>query len=246
MMKRNNLIFLDTETTGIGPTDRLCQVAYTFEGREVEGLFKPPVPITIDAMAVTHITNKMVADCQAFAGSEMKQELERIFQSGAVLVAHNARFDAEMLGHEGIVVKDMIDTFKLSHFLDPEGVVPKHNLQYLRYYHDLEVEGVVAHDALGDVRVLQKLFDFYYAQMLVTYGSEEAVLREMLAISARPILIKKFNFGKYNGVEVKQVASEDADYLTWLFNQKVMTREQGGEDDENWIYTLDYYLNPKK
>lgn len=246
MMKRNNLIFLDTETTGIGPTDRLCQVAYTFEGREVEGLFKPPVPITIDAMAVTHITNKMVAECQAFAGSEMKQDLEQIFQTGAVLVAHNARFDAEMLGHEGIVVQDMIDTFKLSHFLDPEGVVPKHNLQYLRYYHDLEVEGVVAHDALGDVRVLQKLFDFYYAQMLVTYESEEAVLREMLAISARPILIKKFNFGKYNGVEVKQVASEDADYLTWLFNQKVMTREQGGEDDENWIYTLDYYLNPKK
>lgn len=245
-MNRNNLIFLDTETTGTGPADRLCQVAYTFDGREVEGLFKPPIPITIDAMAVTHITNKMVAECQSFAESQMKQDLERIFQAGAVLVAHNARFDAEMLRHEGVVVKDMIDTFKLAHFLDPEGVIPKHNLQYLRYYHDLEVEGVVAHDALGDVRVLQKLFDFYYALMLPTYGSEEAVLGEMLAVSARPILIKKFNFGKYTGVDVKQVADENADYLLWLFNQKVMTREQGGEDDENWIYTLDYYLNPKK
>jgi hypothetical protein len=102
---------------------------------------------------------------------------------------------------------------------------------------------VVAHDALGDVRVLMKLFDFYFAKMLAVRGSEEAVLDEMLEVSARPILIKKFNFGKYNGMEVKQVMEKDADYLAWLFNQKVMAREQEGEDDENWIYTLDYYLN---
>lgn len=245
-MKKENLIFLDTETTGTEPADRLCQVAYVFERRAVEGLFKPPVPISIDAMVVTHITNKMVADREAFAPSEMCQNLKRIFEGEAVLVAHNARFDAEMLGHEGVVVKEMIDTFKLSHALDPEGVIPRHNLQYLRYYHDLEVGEVVAHDALGDVRVLEKLFDFYFTKMLVVYGSEEAVLQEMLAISARPVLMKKFTFGKYNGMDVKQVAMEDAGYLLWLFNQKVMTREQGGEDDENWIYTLDYYLNPKK
>jgi hypothetical protein len=73
--------------------------------------------------------------------------------------------------------------------------------------------------------------------------SEERVLEEMLAVSARPILMKKFNFGKYTGQTVKEVADKDADYLAWLFNQKVMTREQGGEDDENWIYTLDHYLS---
>ncbi len=246
MMNRGQLIFLDTETTGTEATDRLCQVAYVYEGREAEGLFRPPVPISIDAMAVTHITNKMVAECAVFATSEMKRDLEQYFAEGAVLVAHNAPFDSEMLRREGIVVTRMIDTFKLSHFLDADGQIPRHNLQYLRYYHDLDVTDVVAHDALGDVRVLQKLFDFYYAKMLATLGSEEKVLEEMLSVSARPILLKKFTFGKYNGVEVKQVASEDADYLLWLFNQKVMTREQGGENDENWIYTLDYYLNPKK
>jgi DNA polymerase III epsilon subunit-like protein len=245
-MNRSNLIFLDTETTGTGPEDRLCQVAYAHGGREVEGLFKPPVPISVDAMAVTHITNKMVAGCEAFAQSQMKQDLTAIFAAGDVLVAHNAKFDAEMLRHEGINIKEMIDTFKLSHHLDATGEIPRHNLQYLRYYHDLEVENVVAHDALGDVRVLMRLFDFYFDKMLVTQGSEEAVLHEMLAISACPILIKKFNFGKYTGMEVRQVAVDDAEYLTWLFNQKVMVREQGGEDDENWIYTLDYYLNQKK
>lgn len=246
-MKEDKLIFLDTETTGTGPMDRLCQVAYAYGDAEVDGLYKSPVPISIDAMAVTHITNKMVADCPPFAGSPMFRELEQILASGVILVAHNAMFDVDMLGREGLVVPRSIDTFKLSHFLDTNGVIPRHNLQYLRYYHDLEVGEVVAHDALGDVHVLRALFAFQWAQMLPLYEhSEERVLEEMLAVSARPILMKKFNFGKYTGQTVKEVADKDADYLAWLFNQKVMTREQGGEDDENWIYTLDYYLNAKK
>ena len=246
-MTDNKLIFLDTETTGTGPTDRLCQVAYAYGGAEVEGLYKPPVPITIDAMAVTHITNKMLADCPAFAGSPMFRELEQVLASGVILVAHNAPFDVDMLRREGLVVPRSIDTFKLSHFLNTNGIIPRHNLQYLRYYHDLEVGEVVAHDALGDVRVLRALFAFQWALMLPLYEhSEERVLEEMLAVSARPILMKKFNFGKYTGQTVKEVADKDADYLAWLFNQKVMTREQGGEDDENWIYTLDHYLNAKK
>lgn len=241
-MMKDRLLFLDTETTGTGPDDRLCQVAYSFADQEAEALFKPPVPISVDAMSVTHITNRMVERCEAFAGSAMRQELERILSGGAVLVAHNAKFDIEMLRHEKLSVAASIDTFKLSHHLDAAGVIPRHNLQYLRYYHDLEVADATAHDALGDVRVLCALFDFYASQMLAVSGDEEAVLREMIEVSARPILMKKFNFGKYSGEEVKKVAQEDAGYLTWLLNQKIMTREQGGEDDENWIYTLDYYL----
>ena len=96
------------------------------------------------------------------------------------------------------------------------------------------------------MRVLRALFDFQFERMLSAQGDEASVLQEMLAVSARPILIRKFNFGKYAGEDVKKVAAENPDYLAWLLNQKVMTREQGGDDDENWIYTLDFYLNPKK
>ena len=245
-MNRNDLIFLDTETTGTGPEDRLCQVAYAFDGRESESLFKPPVPIGIDAMVVTHITNKAVTECSPFADSEMAAELRRIFEAGAVLVAHNAKFDAEMLSREGIEVGRTIDTFKLAHHLDVNGEIPKYNLQYLRYYHDLEVGDASAHDAQGDVRVLRALFDFHFGKMITAQGDEEAVLREMIAVSARPILIRKFNFGKYNGEDVKKVATTDKDYLAWLLNQKIMAREQQGDDDENWIYTLDFHLNNPK
>ncbi|HEX7586500.1 MAG TPA: exonuclease domain-containing protein [Patescibacteria group bacterium] len=244
-MDRKKLVFLDTETTGTGPDGRLCQVAYKFDGQEVSALFKPPVPIEIEAMAIAHITNKMVADKEPFIGSEMQKDLEQILAAGNILVAHNAKFDAEILQREGLETSKIIDTFKIAHHLDTEGKIPKYALQYLRYYFDLEVKNAPAHDALGDVRVTEKIFDHLFAEMAKTHGDEEKILRSMLEISAEPLLFKKFNFGKHNGRKISEVVAEDASYLAWLLDQKIMARERGEDNDENWIYTLDYYLNLK-
>ena len=242
-MNRSNLVFLDTETTGLGADGRLCQVAYKFLGAEFESLFKPAVPIEIEAMSVTHITNRMVADKEPFLDSQMYKDLSGIFAKGNVLVAHNADFDAGILKKDGISVDQCIDTHKIAHHLDIDAEIPRHNLQYLRYYFDLEVENASAHDALGDVRVLEKLFNYFFAKMMSEGQDEEDVIANMMEISARPILIKKFNFGKYSGELVEEVAKKDNGYLTWLFNQKVMDRENGVNNDENWIFTLDKYIN---
>lgn len=241
-MDKLKLVFLDTETTGTGPQDRLCQVAYKFQGQEFEALFKPPVPIEIEAMAVSHITNKMVVEKEAFFDSAMHKALAEIFSSGHILVAHNAPFDAEMLKRENLEVAQSIDTFKLAQYLDVEAEIPKYAMQYLRYYHDLDVSDAPAHNALGDIRVLEKLFDYYFERMLKSAEDEEKVLAEMLAVSARPILVKKFNFGKYISMSVSDVARRDQGYLQWLLNEKKKTRDTGGENDENWIYTLEHYL----
>jgi len=242
-MKKENLIFLDTETTGTEEKDRLCQVAYKFNGKEVEGLFKPPVPISIDAMAVAHITNKMVDDKDPFQGSAMEKELKEILADEKnIFVAHNAKFDAEMLKREGLEVKKMIDTYKIAQHLDHDALIPKYNLQYLRYYFDLEVGKVVAHDALGDVIVLEKLFDKLFEMMFKAEGDAEKVIEEMLEVSAKPIMIKTINFGKYNGEKVVDVAQNDPQYLEWLLNQKIQVRDQGGINDEDWIYTLEQCL----
>jgi len=245
-MKKDKLIFLDTETTGLGADGRLCQVAYKFSGREAEAMFKPPVPIEIEAMSVTHITNKMVAEKEPFIGSKMQKDLAQIFTEGNVMVAHNAEFDAGILRREGMEIGKTIDTHKIAHHLDKDGEIPRHNLQYLRYYFDLDVEDASAHDALGDVRVLEKLFDYLFARMAIDGSDEEKILEKMMEISALPILIKKFNFGKYSGELVSEVAKKDSGYLSWLFNQKVMNRENGIMNDEDWIFTLDKYLNQNK
>lgn len=241
-MNRDNLVFLDTETTGLGSDGRLCQVAYKFQGQEVESLFKPPIPIEIEAMSVTHITNKMVADKEGFEGSEMQKKLIEIFGEKNILVAHNAKYDAEILRKENVEVDMMIDTFKIAHYLDVDGEIPRYNLQYLRYYFDLEIENAVAHNAVGDIRVLEKIFELYFERMMNDLGDEEKVLIKMMEITSLPVLVKKFNFGKYNGEKVADVARMDRGYMEWLLGAKIKARDNEGDNDENWIYTLEHYL----
>jgi hypothetical protein len=75
-------IFLDTETTGNGPADRLCQIAFKIKGGyTVNELFNPGMPITIDAMTVHHITNEMVLDKPAFRNSDTWNKLQDLIKS---------------------------------------------------------------------------------------------------------------------------------------------------------------------
>ena len=129
-------IFLDTETTGTGPDDRLCQIAFkTDQGLVVDELFNPGRPIAIEAMAVHHITNEMVADQPPFKNSPAYKKLETLLNDEqSILVAHNARFDIDMLRREGIQTDKAVCTYKLSRYLDKEGRIPQYNLQYLRYH----------------------------------------------------------------------------------------------------------------
>ena len=97
-------IFLDTETTGIGENDRLCQIAFKSEnGTVVNELFNPGRPISVEAMSIHHITNDAVKDKPPFRQSETWEKLRDILGSdGNILVAHNAVFDVGMLKKEGI------------------------------------------------------------------------------------------------------------------------------------------------
>src|SRR3989338_2785450 len=74
----DKLIFLDTETTGNDLLfDRLVQISYSHSGKLISEFFKAPVPISIKAQSITHITNKMIGDKKPFSQSEKKIELWR-------------------------------------------------------------------------------------------------------------------------------------------------------------------------
>ncbi len=225
------IIFLDTEATGNEPSkDRLCQVCYkTSAGIKVE-YFKPPIPISVKAMSITHITNKMVEDKPAFKGSAMQGELQELLKEG-VLVAHTALFDIAMLKAEGMEVPRFIDTLRVVRHLDPENKIPEHNLQYLRYFLELEVEGS-AHDAEGDVNVLEALFERLHTKI--------PDIEQMIEISSRPTLFKYMLFGKHKGKSMEEVVKEDRRYLEWLLAQKLSV--VGLDTDEDWIFTLKHYL----
>lgn len=233
------LIFLDTEATGNDLSkDRLCQICYVVEGETYLEYFKPEIPISVKAMSITHITNKMVEGKGSFKDSEMKKHLQGLLEEG-VLVAHNANFDIAMLRNDGVEVPRFICTLRVARYLDEDGTIPEYNLQYLRYYLDLEIEGQ-AHDALGDVRVLEALFSRLFKKVRGETETDEEAIEKMIEISSKPSLFKNFMFGKYKGQSVAMVAETDRPYLEWLLNQKV---QNGEENDQDWIYTLRHYLN---
>jgi len=218
-------IFLDTETTDTGPDDRLCQIAFKPDvGPAVCGLFNPGKPISIDAMAIHNITNKMVTDKPPFKGSEAYERLSKLISDQHnIIVAHNAKFDVEMLNREGITPPKVICTLKLARHLDSTGVIPKYNLQYLRYYLGLEIDAK-AHDALGDILVLEAVFKRIYAKF-VANGLRNPI-NEMIKVSNNPILLPRMPFGKHKGLLFSEVPR---DYLEWL---------SGTELDEDMAYTV--------
>jgi exodeoxyribonuclease X len=223
----NKLIFLDTETTTNTDDAEVVSVAYMDPdtGAIVSEFFKPLKPIQVEAMAVTHITNKMVADCPAFEDSSMQKDLRELFDAGAILVAHNAEFDERMLKTGGITVQQRICTMKCARALDVKDELPQYKLQYVRYAWDIDIKAN-AHDAGDDVLVLEAVFNKLRERM---------TLEEMIKITNEPFLLRKMQFGKYKGDKFSEIAKNDKGYLQWLRRQDNISGDL--------LWTLNYYIN---
>ena len=237
-----NYIFLDTETTGNGEEDRLVQLAWYCEKTGFsEGLFKPPLPIKYGAMGVHHITNEEVEDKPAFKGSGMYDALNALLSDGFIIVAHNDRFDVDMLRKEGIVIDRYVDTLKLARKHVPP--TDSHSLQALKYKLRLEqtlLNDATAHDAAGDVAVLYELFK-YLKRKVVDDGTIAAqrdadrALDDYLLKSCEPSLMDVITFGKHKGMKFEDVAKHHMDYLRWLWDQP-------SQKDPDLTFTVRHYL----
>jgi DNA polymerase III epsilon subunit-like protein len=233
------IIFFDTETTGNTEKDFLCQIAYKTGDESFVGFYKPPIKIPPEASAVHHISNKMIENEIAFKQSPNQEKIKELFEDeNSVVVAHNAQFDLMIIKKEGIEPKNFICTLRLARYLDPEGKIERYNLQYLRYLLDLDVEAT-AHDALGDVLILEKLYERLKKKLMESENlDEEKAIEKMMEVSSHPSLLKYINFGKHNGKEVAEIARIDPGYLEWLLKQKL----ESDQIDEDWIYTLKHHL----
>jgi exodeoxyribonuclease X len=192
-------------------------------------------------MAVHHITEKMAADKPVFVESPEYAEVKSLFEhDDTISVAHNAAFDIGMLARESIAPKRVICTYKVARILDADEKIGKYQLQYLRYLLGIEISAT-AHDAFGDVLVLEALFERLLEKMTQQKGGEQAALDEMIQISSRPMLFTTIRFGKYKGKRIEEVAQSDPRYLEWLLGEK--KKEPVAEAD--WIYTLEHFLGQR-
>jgi len=85
---------------------------------------------------------------------------------------------------------------------------------------------LLPHNAQSDVIITKLLYD-----ELCLLATKE----EMIELTNRPVLLQKFEFGKYAGRYIEEIAMMDRGYLEWMLHSI--------EDlSDDMRYTLEYYL----
>ncbi len=164
-----NYVLLDLETTGATPLrDRITEIALIRYENRVEvarwrTLVNPGTKIPAYIQQLTGITNEMVDQAPTFR--QVAAEL-LTFLDGAVLCAHNVRFDHGFLKNEfrsmGINLRlKVLCTVKLSRRLYPQH--RSHSLDALIDRHGLVC--TARHRAMGDVEMMAAFLDSAAAQL---------------------------------------------------------------------------------
>ncbi|MDQ7023648.1 MAG: hypothetical protein Q9M97_09225 [Candidatus Gracilibacteria bacterium] len=198
--------------------------------------FMTDTKIEVGSMAVHGIYPKLLEKKSEgkYLDDNSRTMLEKEFTTN-ILVAHNMDFDKDVLGKEGIKYGEkLIDTLKVAKTMWAEGVLfnsegnaPEYvNLQYLRYFFELyeitDKDGVeectTAHDAFGDVIVLENIFYSLFERAKKELNiSDEKTLEIMQRITAKEFsMIKTMRIGKYRGKSFEEVAKLDKGYLEWV------------------------------
>ena len=162
-------LFLDVETTGSTATrDRVTEVAWVLLDGETGAVTRESYLLNPDArippfiQQLTGITNEMVADAPRF--EKVAPQLIQAM-TGAVFVAHNARFDYGFIKNEfkrmGKTVRaPVLCSVKLSRAFFPEEA--RHNLDALTARHGLKAAG--RHRALADADLVYQFWLHLQAQ----------------------------------------------------------------------------------
>ena len=106
-------------------------------------------------------------------------------------------------------------------------MIPEYGLQYLRYYLKLNVDAS-PHTALGDILVLEALFNRINAKAIDEFGDD--TFARMMELSSKPVLYRRMPFGKHKGLKIEEVP---LDYLQW---------PSGSDLEEDLRYTIEQYL----
>lgn len=165
-MTHKPLVFLDIETTGMGPAQsRITEIgALRVENNKVVGtysqLINPEQPIPSFITRMTGISNDMVWEAPTFKG--IADDLE-LFLSDAIFIAHNVNFDYSFLQAEfarigGRFSMDRMCSARLSRKLYPQ--YRSHKLDMI--IERLGVDVLNRHRALDDAEVIWK---FYQAEL---------------------------------------------------------------------------------
>lgn len=188
-----SLAFVDLETTGTrAARDRITEIGIVRVDADTDGgvpqvtewssLVNPGIGVPAAIVALTGITDAMIAEAPSFAA--LARDIAHLL-SGCVFVAHNARFDYGFLKHEFARLERsftarVLCTVKLSRRLFP--YVQGHNLDALIERHHLPVTD--RHRALADARAIWEFVQTLYRDFQA--DAIEIAAKQALRIASLP------------------------------------------------------------
>lgn len=176
-------------------------------------LFKPANGMTVDTVAVHHITEAMVAEMPVCEDTHKRILL--MGENGAMpgppafIVAHNAEFEREFLTDEIIPGRRWLCTYKTGLRALPES--PNHKLHTLRYHLGLELpeaQAMPPHRAGPD--------SFVGAHVLANLLRRGVRVADMTNWFFEPKWMPTCPLAKHRG---KRWPDVPADYLDWIINK---------------------------
>lgn len=208
----------DTETTGITPEDRVCEVAWVELDEELQvldrqhSLIDPQRMISHSASGTHGITNADVIEAPTL------DEFFDIILGGTYfakgdevcLIAHNADFDKRFLGPYMPIVMTLC-TLRLARRVYPQA--ENHKLSTLMYA--LGLTRGKSHSADGDVDTTVDL-------LFKIVEKTGKTLPDLVAASLEPVWVEKMPFGKHKDMPLKSLPGT---YVQWLMKLDNLDRD---------------------
>lgn len=209
------IVLVDTETTGIKTTDKVCEVAWMQVDENLNilakgvSLINPGIPIDPAAGAVNGLTDAMVADAPTL-DDYMEAVGQPLQGEDTIIVAHNISFDDRFLKPYRSENAKLLCTMRCARILYPDA--SNHKQSTLAYMFGLLVDREKAHSADGDLTVLLQLLE----RMCQDAGCG---IHGLLEVQARPRVILTMPFGKHKGLALKDVPKP---YVRWMLDNANM------------------------
>ena len=207
---------VDVETTGFSPSnDGVVEVACIVmrPGRRLRtftSLVNPGRPIPEYATAIHTITDAMVERAPTLAA--LAPTIVDLC-AGAVVVAHNARFDLSFLTF--LADRPLLCSMRFAQHVIPDA--PNYKNQGLRQHLGLDRRmrtEATAHRALGDVEVTTALLEVCLERWIAAGGIDDC--HALIAEITGPRMLPHFSFGRYRDVPIEHVPTS---YLDWLVRE---------------------------
>ncbi|MFA6766728.1 MAG: exonuclease domain-containing protein, partial [Clostridia bacterium] len=153
-------VIFDLETTGIGTADKITEIgAVKMKDGKIVGIFEtlvnPEMKLSDNIIELTGITNDMVEGAPKF--EEVVADFYK-FTRGAVLVAHNTRFDLDFLRKQALPLLYNFDNDSLDTMMIAQQYMKLKNYKLKTVCKEFGVEIENAHRALNDAIATARVF----------------------------------------------------------------------------------------